>query len=89
MGTIILSAWNQSLSTGNLPSSHLESVIPLLPKEGKDTKDIKNRMPITISDCDSKTITKVISLKTSKVLESIIDRSQTAYVPGRSQKSLL
>ena len=59
-------------------------MITLLPKEGKDTKDIKNWRPITLSNCDSKIITKAISLKTSKVLESIIDPSQTAYVPGRS-----
>ena len=81
MGPVILSAWKHSLNTGNLPTSHLESVITLLPKEGKDTKDIKNWRPITLSNCDSKIITKAISLKTSKVLESIIDPSQTAYVP--------
>jgi hypothetical protein len=84
MGPVILSAWKHSLNTGNLPPFHLESVITLLPKEGEDTKDIKNWRPITLSNCDSKIITKAISLKTSKVLESIIDPSQTAYVPGRS-----
>jgi hypothetical protein len=84
MGPIILGAWKHSLNTGNLPPSHLESVITLLPKEGKDIKDIKNWRPITLSNCDSKIITKAISLRTSKVLDSIIDPSQTAYVPGRS-----
>ena len=34
MGPIILGAWKHSLNTGNLPPSHLESVITLLPKEG-------------------------------------------------------
>ncbi len=83
MGPIILGAWNHSPSTGILPPSHLESLITLLPKEGKDTKDTKNWRPITLSNCDLKIITKAISLKTSRVLESIIDPSQTAYVPGR------
>ena len=41
MGPIILNAWSYSLETGSLPSSHIESFITLLPKEGKDTKDIK------------------------------------------------
>jgi hypothetical protein len=41
MGPIILGAWNHSLSTGILPTSHLESLITLLLKEGQDTKDIK------------------------------------------------
>jgi len=83
-GPIILKAWQYSVEKGILPNSHLESVITLLPKEGKDTGDIKNWRPITLSNCDSKIITKAISMKTSKVLESIIDHSQTAYVPGRS-----
>jgi hypothetical protein len=81
---IILKAWKYSLHIGQLPPSHLESVITLLPKEGKDQNDIKNWRPITLSNCDSKIITKALALKTSKVLESIIDRHQTAYVPGRS-----
>jgi retron-type reverse transcriptase len=84
MGPIILGAWKHSLNTGNLPPSHLESVITLLPKEGKDIKDIKNWRPITLSNCDSKIITKAISQRTSKALDLIIDPSQTAYVPGRS-----
>jgi exonuclease III len=84
MGPIIHEAWKYSLKTEKMPPSHLESIITLLPKEGKDNKDIKNWRPITLSNCDAKIITKAISLKTAKVLETIIDPSQTAYVPGRS-----
>jgi len=83
-GPIILKAWQHSLEIGKLPPSHLESIITLLPKDGKDTSDIKNWRPITLSNCDAKIITKAIAIKISKVLESIIDISQTAYVPGRS-----
>ncbi len=45
MGPIILKAWKHSLNTGNLPPSHLDSVVTILPKDGKDTKDIKNWRP--------------------------------------------
>jgi len=83
-GQIILDAWNYSILTGNLAPSHVESVITLLPKDGKDKRDIKNWRPITLSNCDSKIITKAVSIKMSKVLDLIIDSSQTAYVPGRS-----
>ena len=83
-GPILLNAWLHSKKIGKLPKSHLESVITLLPKEGKDTNDIKNWRPITLSNCDAKIITKALSIKTSKVLDTIIDPSQTAYVPGRS-----
>ena len=83
-GPIILDAWTYSVEKQCLPPSHYESVITLLPKEGKDTSDIKNWRPITLSNCDSKIITKALSIRISKVLDSIIDVSQTAYIPGRS-----
>jgi len=83
-GPIILEAWKYSVEKQNLPPSHYESTITLLPKEGKDLRDIKNWRPITLSNCDAKIITKALSMKLSKVLDSIIDPSQTAYVPGRS-----
>jgi hypothetical protein len=83
-GPIIMDSWKYSVEKNALPPSHYESVITLLPKEGKDTRDIKNWRPITLSNCDAKIITKALSNKVSKVLDSIIDPSQTAYVPGRS-----
>jgi hypothetical protein len=73
-----------SIQTGTLPPSHIESVITLLPKEGKNTKEIKNWRPITLSNCDAKIITKALATRMSKVLNEIIDPSQTAYIPGRS-----
>jgi exonuclease III len=84
MGPIILESWNYSLETDDLPPSHKESIITLLPKEGKDTRDIKNWRPITLSNCDAKLITKAIANRLSKVLDTIIHPSQTAYIPGRS-----
>ena len=83
-GPIILNSWKYGIETGKLPPSHNESIITLLPKEGKDMEDIKNWRPITLSNCDAKIITKALTCKITKVLDSIIDPSQTAYVPGRS-----
>jgi hypothetical protein len=83
-GPIILDSWKHSVVMKTLPKSHYESIITLLPKEGKDTSDIKNWRPITLSNCNSKIITKALSNKVLKVLDSILDVSQTAYVPGRS-----
>ena len=83
-GPIMHEAWKHSYTIGIMPPSHRESVITLLPKEGKDVKDIKNWRPITLANCDSKIITKALSMRVSKVLEEILDPSQTAYVNGRS-----
>jgi hypothetical protein len=69
---------------GIIPNSHKESIITILPKEGKDLSDIKNWRPITLTNCGAKIITKALAIRVNKVLESIIDTSQTAYIPGRS-----
>ena len=60
----------------------MESIITLLSKEGKDKKDIKNWIPKILSNCDSKIITKALSMKMSQVRDEIIDVNQTAYVNG-------
>ena len=83
-GPIIHDAWRFSCERGEMPPSHKESVISLLPKEGKNVKDIKNWRPITLSNCDSKIITKALALRVSKVLDEVIDKNQTAYVGGRA-----
>ena len=64
--------------------SHKESIIVLLPKEGKDIKDIKNWRPITLSNCDVKIKTKALVIRMSNVMNEIIVNTQTAYVKGRS-----
>ena len=46
--------------------------------------DINNWRPITLSNCDSKIITKALAIRMSKVLGEIIDECQTAYVKGRT-----
>jgi exonuclease III len=84
VGQVLLDSCNYSLSSGKMPRSHLESIITLLPKDGKDRLDIKNWRPITLTNCDAKIITKALSIKMAKVLDSIIDPSQTAYVKGRA-----
>jgi hypothetical protein len=53
-GSYILNSWKHSCNSRVLPASHSDSVIALLPKEEKYTKDIKNWRPIPLSNCVSK-----------------------------------
>jgi exonuclease III len=84
VGGILKESWEYSIRIGETPESHKESVITILPKEGKDLNDIKNWRPITLSNCDAKIITKTLASRINLVLDTLIDPSQTAYVPGRS-----
>ena len=62
VGKYIVDSWNHSLRTGSLPPSHKESVLTLLPKPGKDLREIKNWRPITLTNCDAKIITKALAV---------------------------
>ncbi len=84
IGSILKESLDFSLEIGELPRSHKESAIVIIPKEGKNTEDIKNWRPITLSNCDAKIITKALALRLNPILDTIIDPCQTAYVPGRS-----
>ena len=84
VGPFILAAWDYSCIVGHMPPSHKEYIIVLLPKEGKDASDIKNWRPLTLSNCDAKIITKLLTIRMSKVLDEVIDINQSAYISGRS-----
>ncbi len=82
-GPFLLDAWKYSNSIGILPLDQRISAITLLPKVGKSLDRIENWRPITLSNCDLKIFTKLISNRVSKVLDKLIHPAQTAYVPGR------
>ena len=83
LGSFLLDAWKYSFIIGYLPRDQRLSAITLLPKLGKDLDKIENWRPITLTNCDLKIFTKLISDRVSKVLDKIIHPCQTAYIPGR------
>ena len=82
-GPFILESWLYSRAKGILPDFNKVSTIMLIPKEGKDPKQIGNWRPITLTNCDLKIFTKLLSNRVAKVLPKIILKSQVAYIPGR------
>jgi hypothetical protein len=82
IGPLILEAWNYSLVNGFLPPSHCTSLLRLIPKAGKDLKQIKNWRPITLSNCDHKLITRVYNSRLLRAIGGKLTTTQTAYVRG-------
>ena len=82
-GQILCDAWNHSLATGKLPPSHKVSYLKLIPKTGKELKELNNWRPITLSNCDHKIITKTYANRMSKQIAPLIRERQTAYLKGR------
>ena len=58
-------------------------MIILIEKKNKDERTIKNWRPISFINVDAKIASKVHALRMQKVLASIINYDQFAYVRGR------
>ena len=82
-GQLIAEAWQHSLATGNLTQSHKTSFLKLIPKQGKNLKDLANWRPITLSNCDHKIITKTYANRLCAQMTKVINERQTAYLKGR------
>jgi hypothetical protein len=84
IGPLILDSWKNSILRGELPPSHKNSILRLIPKAGKNTKELKNWRPITLSNCDHKLITKTYNNRLVNTIKNHIINTQTAYLNGRN-----
>ena len=64
--------------------SQRQAVITLIEKEGKDKRYIPNWHPISLINVDSKVAPKCLALRLKKVIYTLVDSHQTAYLPGRN-----
>jgi len=84
LGPLIVDAWKYSLVQNKLMASHQKSLLRLIPKPGKDKRELKNWRPITLSNCDHKLITKTYNNRLLKIINNYIMPTQTAYIKGRN-----
>ncbi|MBM3938623.1 MAG: hypothetical protein FJ333_08245, partial [Sphingomonadales bacterium] len=83
LGDILTKSLNNSIKEGSFPPTQRQSYLRLLPKEGKDVTNLKNWRPITLSNCDYKLLTKILSNRLLKVITDKLSSTQTAYIKGR------
>ena len=84
LGPLLCRLFKQCLLKESLPESLCTSVARLLFKKRGDVKDLKNWRPISLLNVDYKILSKVITLRLSRVMASIVHPDQTCSVPGRS-----
>ena len=60
------------------------SVTRLIDKKRGDIKNLKNWRPISLVNVDYKIISKVLTSRLAKILESTVNPDQTCSVPERS-----
>ena len=71
---------SESFNTGQLSTSQRQAVITLVEKKDNDKKSWRQ---ISLINIDAKIASKVLALRMQKVLASITNYDQTAYVRGR------
>ena len=74
---------NYSYANGNLTDMQKQGVITLLPKKDKNLSSLNNWRPISLLNIDYKITTKAIANRLKKVLNTIINNSQTGFLKGR------
>ena len=68
----------------SVPSDWLQAVIVTLYKGKGDLKDIANRRPLTLLNCDYKIMAKMVAARLQPILMRIISKAQNGFVKGRS-----
>ena len=80
----LIQALNQSFVDDEMSNSQRQAVINLIEKKGKDKRHIQNLLPILLINVDAKVASKCLALGLRKVIHTLVDSDQTAYVPGRN-----
>ena len=83
IGSDLLDTLKQSLEDGSMTPSQRQAIITCLHKKG-DRENLNNWRPISLLNVDYKILSKSVANKMANTLETIINPSQTASVPGRS-----
>ena len=78
-----LASIHKAFLNQELSSSQKQAVIKMLEKKDKGKRFINTWRPISLFNTAMKTMSKVFSRKTKKVLPFLISSNQTAYVKNR------
>jgi hypothetical protein len=80
---MVLENFEHANQTGKLSIDQRRGVINLIPKKDKDPRYLKNWRPISLLNTDYKIITKVLATRIKKVLPTVINPDQVAYLKQR------
>ena len=80
---VYINSLKQAKIKNTLSISQRQAVIKLLEKKDRDKRFIKNWLPISLLNVDTKILSKALAAKLKPVLPSIISSNQTAYVQKR------
>ena len=84
IGPLLVECFNFSFRSGVLSNSQRQAVISLLAKKDKDRLYVENWRPISLLNIDYKVLSKCLSERVKKVIEKLIDNSQSGFIKDRN-----
>lgn len=81
-----LAAYNDAGEGALPPEDSLRAFISVIPKEGKDPLLCQNYRPISLLNIDLKIFTKVLSMRLSELIPSLVHLDQVGFVPSREAR---
>uniref|UniRef100_A0A3B3WIQ9 Reverse transcriptase domain-containing protein n=1 Tax=Poecilia mexicana TaxID=48701 RepID=A0A3B3WIQ9_9TELE len=83
LSPVLLRTFNWVLNGGQIPPSWKETMITVIPKEGKDRLDCSNYRPISLLNQDYKIFTSILAKRLELILPGIINLDQTGFIKNR------
>ena len=83
LGQLLLDCLNTNFEVGSLSESQKQAIITLIQKPGKDMRYLNAWRPISLLNVDTKLLSKILVSRLLKVLPSIIESDQYAFVKNR------
>lgn len=83
LAPFLLEVFRESSVKTSLPPTLCQGVITLIPKPNKDPLIIDNWRPITLLNNDYKIIALILAKRLKSVLNSVIDETQSGFLPNR------
>ena len=80
---MVLNSIKQAYEQGELSIEQKRGIINLIPKKDKDIRYLKNWRPISLLNTDYKILTKLLAMRLKRVLPSVINEDQVAYLKDR------
>ena len=79
----LIGSIRESMNTKSLSTSQRQGILNLIPKDGKDLKELKNWRPLSLLNQDYKYIARLIAERIKTCLPNLISQDQNRFVPGR------
>ena len=83
LAPLLLPFFNSILAGSPPPFSWSRTLISLIPKPNRDLADIANWRPITLSNCDVKIFSRMLTTRLAAIMPSLIDPAQAGFIKGR------